>query len=97
MIGAGNYARNGIAAVSCTGDGEAFIRGVVAYDIAARIRYLGSGLAEAVSATIENELTQKNASGGLVSVAGDGRIVVAHNSPRMFAAYEDATGLVMMT
>jgi beta-aspartyl-peptidase (threonine type) len=97
MIGAGNYARNGIAAVSCTGDGEAFIRGVVAYDIAARIRYLDSGLADAVKATIENELTQKNASGGLVSVGGDGRIVVAHNSPRMFAAYEDATGLVMMT
>jgi beta-aspartyl-peptidase (threonine type) len=97
MIGAGNYARNGVVAVSCTGDGEAFIRGVIAYDIAARIRYLDSSLAEAVTATIENELTANSASGGLVSVAGDGRVVIAHNSPRMFAAFEDASGLVMLT
>jgi beta-aspartyl-peptidase (threonine type) len=97
VIGAGTYARNGLAAVSCTGDGEAFIRGVVAYDIAARIRYLGMGLADAVDATIENELTAKNASGGLVSVDADGRVVVAHNSPTMFAAFEDGDGIVMLT
>ena len=97
MIGAGTYARNGVAAVSCTGDGEAFIRGVVAYDIAARVRYLESTLPAAVTATIENELTAKNASGGLVSIDGAGRVVVAHNSPRMFAAFEDRSGLVMLT
>ncbi|MDQ1575217.1 MAG: L-asparaginase / beta-aspartyl-peptidase [Microbacteriaceae bacterium] len=97
IIGAGNYARDGLAAVSCTGEGEAFIRGVVAYDIAARIRYLGSGLGEAVTQTIANELTAKDASGGLVSVGGDGRVVVAHNSPTMFAAFEDRDGLVMLT
>tara|TARA_R100000458_G_C8218523_1_gene203653 strand:- start:14 stop:763 length:750 start_codon:yes stop_codon:yes gene_type:complete len=32
MIGAGNYANNKTCAVSCTGSGEYFIRGVVAYD-----------------------------------------------------------------
>lgn len=97
VIGAGTYAKNGVVAVSCTGDGEAFVRGVVAYDIAARIKYLGSGLGEAVTATIETELTPKNASGGLVSVGADGRVVVAHNSPTMFAAFEDRSGLVMLT
>ncbi len=97
VIGAGTYARNGLAAVSCTGDGEAFIRGVVAYDIAARIRYLGMDLPGAVDATILNELTAKGASGGLVSVDADGRVVVAHNSPTMFAAFEDETGIVMLT
>ncbi|WP_298227596.1 isoaspartyl peptidase/L-asparaginase [Gryllotalpicola sp.] len=97
VIGAGTYARNGLAAISCTGDGEAFIRGVVAYDIAARMRYLGAGLADAVRSTIETELTAKNASGGLVSVDADGRVVVAHNSPTMFAAFEDDGRLILMT
>jgi beta-aspartyl-peptidase (threonine type) len=97
IIGAGTYARNGLAAVSCTGEGEAFIRGVVAYDIAARMRYLGTGLADAVTSTVEIELTAKGASGGLVAVDSDGRVVVAHNSPTMFAAFANEDGLVMLT
>jgi L-asparaginase / beta-aspartyl-peptidase len=86
IVGAGIYARDDVVAISCTGDGEAFIRGVVAYDIAARIRYLGAPLAEAVRETIEQELTRRGPTGGLVAVGGDGRIVVAHNSPMMFSA-----------
>lgn len=97
IIGAGTYARDGLAAVSCTGEGEAFIRGVVAYDIAARMRYLGSGLGEAVTTTVETELTAKGASGGLVAVDSDGRVVVAHNSPTMFAAFANENGIVMLT
>ncbi|MBO0812390.1 MAG: isoaspartyl peptidase/L-asparaginase [Microlunatus sp.] len=97
IIGAGTYARDGIAAISCTGHGEAFIRGVVGYDIAARIRYLGSGLAEAVAATIAAELTGKDSSGGLVSIDPTGRIVVAHNSPSMFAAFTDKGSLIIHT
>jgi L-asparaginase / beta-aspartyl-peptidase len=86
IVGAGVYARDNVAAISCTGDGEAFIRGVVAYDVAARIRYTGAGLAEAVEATFDQELAQRGSAGGLVAVGGDGRIVVAHNSPAMFSA-----------
>jgi beta-aspartyl-peptidase (threonine type) len=86
IIGAGVYARDGVVAISSTGDGEAFIRGVVAYDVAARIRYTGAGLAEAVRATFDAELTQRDATGGVVAVGGDGRAVVAHNSPMMFSA-----------
>ena len=86
IVGAGVYARDDVVAISCTGDGEAFICGVVAHDVAARIRYSGAGLAEAVRGTFEAELDQRGATGGLVAVGGDGRIVVAHNSPAMFAA-----------
>ena len=97
VIGAGTYARGDSLAVSCTGEGEAFIRGVVSYDIAARIRYLGSSLPDAVRATILAELTAKDASGGLVAVAPDGSVVAAHNSPTMFAAFEGQDGLVLLT
>jgi beta-aspartyl-peptidase (threonine type) len=86
IIGAGVYARDNVVAISCTGDGEAFIRGVVAYDVAARIRYAGAGLADAVRSTFEQELAQRGFTGGLVAAGGDGRIVVAHNSPAMFSA-----------
>jgi beta-aspartyl-peptidase (threonine type) len=91
LIGAGTFARDGVAAVSCTGEGEAFIRGVVAHDVAARVRYLRTGLAEAVTGTITAELTGRGAGGGLIAVDADGAIVVAHNSPAMFAAYADHT------
>lgn len=97
VIGAGTYARDGMAAMSCTGDGESFIRGVVSYDIVARMRYLGQPLPEAVTETIRAELTEKNASGGLVCVDGDGRVVIAHNSPTMFAAFEQNGQLVLLT
>jgi len=86
VVGAGVYALDNVAAISCTGHGEAFIRGVVAYDVAARIRYACAGLADAVRGTFEAELAQRGSTGGLVAVGGDGRIVVAHNSPAMFSA-----------
>ena len=86
IVGAGIYARDNVVAISCTGHGEAFIRGVVAHDVAARICYAGADLAGAVRDTFEQELTQRGSTGGLVAVGGDGRIVVAHNSPMMFSA-----------
>jgi L-asparaginase / beta-aspartyl-peptidase len=86
IVGAGIYARDNVAAISCTGHGEAFIRGVVAYDVAARIRYAAEDLACAVRATFEQELGDRGFTGGLIAVGGDGRVVVAHNSPAMFSA-----------
>lgn len=89
VIGAGTYARDGLAALSCTGEGEAFLRGVVAYDVAARMRYAGCDLPSAVAATIEETLTEKGSSGGLIAVLPTGEMVIAHNSPMMFSAYRD--------
>jgi L-asparaginase / beta-aspartyl-peptidase len=86
IVGAGVYARDNVVAISGTGHGEAFICGVVAYDIAARIRYANADLATAVRETIESELGRRGSTGGVIAVGGDGRIVVAHNSPAMFSA-----------
>jgi beta-aspartyl-peptidase (threonine type) len=97
IVGAGTYARDGVVAISCTGEGEAFIRGVVSYDVAARMRYLGEPLAGAVTATVAEELTAHGASGGLIAVAADGGLVVAHNSPMMFSAYSDGRRIVTHT
>jgi beta-aspartyl-peptidase (threonine type) len=86
IVGAGIYARDDVAAISCTGHGEAFVRGVVAYDVAARIRYAGADLAGAIRETFARELTERGFAGGLVAVGGDGRVVAAHNSQAMFSA-----------
>ncbi len=97
IVGAGTYARDGVVAISCTGEGEAFIKGVVAHDVAARMRYLGQPLTAAVEATVEEELTGHGAMGGLIAVGADGSVTVAHNSPAMFSAYHDGTRLVTHT
>ena len=47
IIGAGTYANNKTCAVSCTGWGEFYIRGVVAHDISAMMEYGGLSLKEA--------------------------------------------------
>lgn len=97
VVGAGTYARDGVAAISCTGHGEAFIQGVVAHDVAARVRYLGTPLEQAIADTVAAELDPRGAMGGLIAVDADGRIVVGHNSPAMFAAYSDGTQVVTHT
>jgi beta-aspartyl-peptidase (threonine type) len=97
IVGAGTYARDGVVAVSCTGEGEAFIKGVVAHDVAARMRYLEQPLPDAVASTVEEELTRHGAMGGLIAVGADGSITVAHNSPAMFSAYHDGDRLVTHT
>ena len=48
IIGAGNYANNKTCAVSCTGSGEYFIRGVVAYDVSALMEFKGMTLKESI-------------------------------------------------
>ncbi|MCU6481945.1 isoaspartyl peptidase/L-asparaginase family protein [Arthrobacter sp. A2-55] len=97
VIGAGSYARDGVVAVSCTGEGEAFIQGVVAHDVYARMHYAGAALPDAVRGTIEAELNGRDADGGLIAVGADGRVVVAYNSSAMFAAYEESGELVTLT
>lgn len=96
VIGAGTYARDGLAAVSCTGHGEAFLRGVVAHDVVARLRYTDADLRGAVLDTIEESLTAHDASGGIIAVGADGSLVVAYNSAMMLAAMPDGADLRLM-
>ena len=89
LIGAGSFAGWDTAAISCTGEGEAFIKGVVAHDIASRIRHGGASLHDAVHATYERELDGRGATGGSIALTPDGQALIAHNSKAMFAGYWD--------
>jgi len=71
IIGAGTYAENDIAAISCTGSGEIFLRLCAAYDIAARMKY---GKEDALSA-IRNVLDQVKdlgGKGGVIAIDASG-------------------------
>lgn len=87
LIGAGSFASQDAAALSCTGEGEAFIQGVVAHDVAARVRYGGAGLRDALQATYARELDGRGATGGTIALTPDGEALIAHNSKAMFAGY----------
>ena len=91
IIGAGNYADNAACAVSGTGLGEAFIRGVLAYDVAARMRYLGEPLAKAARAAMR-KLAALQGDGGLIAVDHRGNIVMPFNSEGMYRAALDRRG-----
>ncbi len=79
VIGAGTYARNGVCAVSCTGQGEVFIRRVAAHDIAARMHYVGQTLDQAADAVMVG-LTSHKIGAGLVAVDAQGRVYAPFNT-----------------
>jgi beta-aspartyl-peptidase (threonine type) len=90
IIGAGTYADNRTAAISCTGTGEVFIRHNVAHDVAARMLYKGIGLEQAAREVIHGELEAGD--GGLIAVGHDGSIALVFNSEGMFRGAADAAG-----
>jgi L-asparaginase / beta-aspartyl-peptidase len=83
VIGAGTYARNGVCAVSCTGQGEIFIRHAAAYDIAARIQYAGQTLAQATDAIVHETMTSHRIGAGLVALDGAGHVFTPFNTVGM--------------
>ena len=75
IIGAGTYARDGVCAVSCTGQGEIFIRRVAAYDVAARIHYAGQSLDEATRTLVFETLASHKIGAGMVALGATGNPV----------------------
>ena len=83
IIGAGTYADNASAAISATGEGEYFLRAVLAHDIAARMAYGGLPLAQAAAASVRERLTAKGGRGGIIALDQTGSAVMIFNTPTM--------------
>ncbi|OYU83391.1 MAG: beta-aspartyl-peptidase [Flavobacterium sp. BFFFF2] len=92
LIGAGTYANDETCAISCTGHGEDFIRGVVAYDIAAQMEYKHRSLKRAVKHTLE-KLTAHKGRGGLIAIDQKGNMIMEFNTNGMFRGNIDQNGL----
>ena len=87
LVGAGVYANDATCAVSSTGTGEHFIRGCIAYDVHARIRYLEHDVTRAARDSIVECLQPLGGRGGIVAVGRDGRIAMPFNSQGMYRAW----------
>ena len=86
IIGAGTYASNKAAAVSCTGAGEYFIRLGVAHEICARVQHKGLSLQTACDQVIQDDLTALGGDGGVIALAPDGQMAWSFNAPGMYRA-----------
>jgi L-asparaginase/beta-aspartyl-peptidase (threonine type) len=72
--GAGAWA-DGTVAVSCTGQGEYFLRTAAAAQIAYRLRFGGQALDEAARASLE-EIGRLGGDGGLIAIDAAGRVTM---------------------
>jgi beta-aspartyl-peptidase (threonine type) len=92
IIGAGNYAENGVCAVSGTGQGEYFIRHVAAYDIAALMKYKSLPIEAAAASVILEKLKASGGEGGVIALDARGNFAAPYNTPGMFRGYVTADG-----
>jgi beta-aspartyl-peptidase (threonine type) len=91
-IGAGTYANNRTCAVSATGQGEFFIRSVVAYDIHALMDYKGMTLKQAIDEVVQHKLKALPAEGGVIAIDSQGDIEMSFNTEGMFRGARDSNG-----
>jgi L-asparaginase / beta-aspartyl-peptidase len=87
MIGVGTYANNRTCAVSCTGDGEYTIRGVVAHDISAYMDYKNASLKEACEYVVSQKQSEIKGDMGIIAVDKDGNYEMCFNCERMHRAW----------
>jgi L-asparaginase / beta-aspartyl-peptidase len=83
VIGAGTYADNRAAAVSCTGSGEHFIRTGFAAELCARLRLTNTPAGD-ISDTMIGELGTFGGKGGFIGITRDGRMLCRFNTPGMY-------------
>jgi len=92
IIGAGTYA-NAQCAVSGTGWGEYYIRSVAAYDICARMKYAGQGLAQAAEAVIDQAIPAAGGNGGAIALDAQGNMAFPFNTQGMYRGWIGADGV----
>ncbi|MBP9151545.1 MAG: isoaspartyl peptidase/L-asparaginase [Flavobacteriales bacterium] len=87
IIGAGTYANNSTCAVSCTGSGEFFIRGVVAYEVSALMEFKGLSLQQACDEVIHKRVLELGGDGGLIAVDAQGNPAMVFNTEGMYRGF----------
>ncbi len=91
IIGAGTFADNKTCAVSCTGEGEYFIRQSTAFDISALMEYKGFTVSQAATEAIK-KVAQLGGEGGLIAIDNKGTIAIPFNTSSMFRGWINTEG-----
>jgi L-asparaginase / beta-aspartyl-peptidase len=90
IIGGGTFANNGACAVSCTGEGEAIMRGVLAHEVYAMMKYAGSSLQAATDKAIELHADKLKGDRGILSMDAEGNAAFGFNTGFMKRGYQAA-------
>jgi beta-aspartyl-peptidase (threonine type) len=91
VIGAGTYANNQTCAVSCTGDGEYFIRASAAHEVSALMQYRRLKLQQAAQTALDT-VKQLGGTGGLIAIDTNGEVALPFNTNGMYRGYVDENG-----
>jgi L-asparaginase / beta-aspartyl-peptidase len=91
VIGGGTFADNRTCAVSCTGDGEFFIRAAVAHEVSALMQHRGLPLVEAAQIALSKS-QQLGGTGGLIAVDKTGKVALPFNTSGMYRGFLDEDG-----
>jgi len=93
IIGAGTYANNLTAGVSCTGWGEFYIRAVVGHDISALMEYKHLSVAEAAQ-TVLDKMQKLGGDGGLIALDARGNVTMPFNTAGMYRGTVTSEGKI---
>jgi beta-aspartyl-peptidase (threonine type) len=94
IIGAGTYADNAAAAISCTGHGEYFIRYAVAHEIVAQMKHKHAAVQDAAEDVINRQLKSAGGEGAAIALDKDGRFAAAYNSEGLYRGSITKTGVI---
>ncbi len=92
VVGAGTFAEDGVAAVSCTGYGEQFLRTALAGTAASFVR-AGSSAQEAADKAIRYLEEKVDGLGGLILIDKDYNMARSYNTPGLLSAKADDQGV----
>jgi L-asparaginase / beta-aspartyl-peptidase len=95
IIGAGTYANSQTVAVSCTGTGEVFIRGVAAYDISAIMEYTRAPVQRAAARVVNEKIPALGATGGVIALDPRGNLAAPHSTAGIINGYLTRDGRIV--
>lgn len=93
LIGCGTWASNETCAVSCTGNGEYFIRSVAAHEVSSRFKYKGGLLKTAVCETLEDVIKPAGGKGGIIAISNTGEVVMHFTTKGMYRGVINQDGI----
>ena len=94
LIGAGTYADNETAAISCTGVGEYFIRFGVAHEITALMKYKGYDVAKASDTLIQETLKPLKVEGAAIVLDAKGNLAFSYFAEGLPRGYVTDDGIL---
>ena len=87
VLGSGTYASNEACAVSCTGDGEVIMRGALAHEVYALVKYKGLPVGEACRWALRLRDEDLKGDKGFIALDPQGNLAMEFNTNVMRRAY----------